>query len=251
MSGPHPQRGSSFYDRPRMSERYGQRRHGGVASPNTVMEEPALLRELGAVTGLDVLDLGCGDADLGRILLEAGCRSYLGVDGSGAMVERARARLRGSVGRVEHADMEDFTASPAGFDLVVSRLALHYVDDVAPVLASALRWLRPGGRMVFTVPHPVLTCHDARSASGRPRQDWVVDDYFASGPRQREWMGEPVTWHHRTVEDYVRALHGAGFSLTALRECAPHRESFEGNEEEYARRRRVPLFLLLAGARTG
>ncbi|MFD6948522.1 hypothetical protein A6A08_18610 [Nocardiopsis sp. TSRI0078] len=252
MSGPHPPnvppRGSSFYDLPRMSDRYGEHRHGGVSSPNTVMEEPALLEELGPAAGLDVLDLGCGDADLGRILLGAGCRSYLGVDGSAAMVERARSRLRDTGGRVERADMEGFTAPPGGVDLVVSRMALHYVDDAAAVLASARRWLRPGGRLVFTVPHPVLTCNDASAGTGRPRQDWVVDGYFATGPRRRVWMGEPVTWHHRTVEDYVRALHGAGFALTALRECAPARELFGARAQEYERRRRVPLFLLLAGA---
>ncbi|WP_435107047.1 hypothetical protein [Nocardiopsis synnemataformans] len=38
-----------------------------------------------------------------------------------------------------------------------------------------------------------------------------------------------------------------GSALTALRECAPDRGLFDGNEEEHARRHRVPLFLLLAG----
>ncbi|WP_236567985.1 class I SAM-dependent methyltransferase [Nocardiopsis sp. FR6] len=209
------------------------------------MEEPALLGELEPVQGLEVLDLGCGDADLGRTLLRAGCGGYLGVDGSAAMVERARDLLRGTGGGVVRAYMEEFASVPERFDLVVSRTALHYVEDLTALLGSVRRWLRPGGRVVFTVPHPVLTCHDA--STGRPRQDWVVDAYFVPGPRERKWMGETVTWHHRTVEDHVRALHAAGFRLTALRECAPDPEAFGGDEEEYERRRRVPLFLLLAG----
>jgi hypothetical protein len=54
--------GALFYDRPGVAERYGAHRHSGVSSPNIVMEEPALLAELGDVAGLHVLDLGCGDA---------------------------------------------------------------------------------------------------------------------------------------------------------------------------------------------
>jgi hypothetical protein len=56
-----------------------------------------------------------------------------------------------------------------------------------------------------------------------------------------------VTWYHRTVETHVRALHDAGFSLDALSECAPRPELLGDDAEELARRRRVPLMLLLAG----
>lgn len=47
----------------------------------------------------------------------------------------------------------------------------------------------------------------------------------------------------------MSGLLGAGFELAALRECPPVRTLFGENEAEYARRRRVPLFLLLAGRR--
>ena len=87
---PGSESGALFYDRPGVAERYGAHRHGGVSSPNFVMEEPALLAELGDVAGLHVLDLGCGDAALGAMLLQQGCASYLGVDGSQAMVTRPR-----------------------------------------------------------------------------------------------------------------------------------------------------------------
>ena len=110
--------------------------------------------------------------------------------------------------------------------------------------------LAPGGRIVFTVVHPVITSHDARASADELRADWVVDDYFAAGPREHDWLGGAVVWHHRTIEAYVAALQGAGFALTALRECAPRRERFAGDEAEYARRARIPLFLLLAGARS-
>lgn len=239
-------RGGAFYDDPQIFRRYGDHRHSGVASPNHVMEEPAFLREVGSVAGLRVLDLGCGDGATGRMLLDAGCRSYLGLDGSGAMADAANAALEGSAGRVERVDMEDFSGTPYSVDLVVSRLALHYVDDVEAVLRACRDALAPGGRVVFTVVHPVLTSYDS-GAEGQ-RTNWVVDNYFVRGPRRRSWMGGTVTWYHRTVEDWLAAVTGAGFSITGVRECAPVPERFEGDAEELARRQRVPLFLLVAGS---
>ncbi|MEU7743000.1 class I SAM-dependent methyltransferase [Nonomuraea sp. NPDC049158] len=241
------QRGGSFYDSPKIFHRYRDHRHSGAMSPNHVMEEPALLDVLGTVTGLRVLDLGCGDAAIGRTLLDAGCRSYLGLDGSAAMVEAASATLRGTSGRVERADMEDFAAPPSSFDLIISRLALHYVEDLAAVLTACQACLSPGGRIILSVVHPVLSSYDA--GTGEPRTNWIVDDYFLKGPRRRNWLGGSVIWFHRTVEDYVDALMNAGFALSALRECAPQEERFDGDLAELARRRRVPLFLLLSGTR--
>ncbi|MET7332650.1 class I SAM-dependent methyltransferase [Nonomuraea sp. NPDC005650] len=240
-------RGGSFYDAPQVAERYLGHRHSGVSSPNHVMEEPAFLEELGEVTGLRVLDLGCGDAAIGQVVLDAGCRSYLGLDGSAAMVEAGNSALYGTAGRVEMVDIEDFSAPPSSFDLIVSRLAFHYVEDIEPVLASCHECLSPGGRIIFTVVHPILTSHDP-GVQGK-RTSWVVDDYFLQGPRERQWMGGTVTWFHRTIEDYVALLTKSGFSLTSLSECAPREDRFNGDADELARRRRVPLFLLLAGMR--
>jgi hypothetical protein len=103
--------------------------------------------------------------------------------------------------------------------------------------------------MAFTVVHPVVTSHDARASDEEQRASWLVDNYFDEGPREVDWLGERVVWHHRTVEGYVAAFGRAGFRLTALSECAPRPERFGGDDAELARRRRIPLFLLLAGER--
>ncbi|GAA3201535.1 class I SAM-dependent methyltransferase [Nonomuraea roseoviolacea subsp. carminata] len=248
---PDPVRGGAFYDAPQVLERYLRHRHSGTRSPNHVMEEPALFDELGPVSGLRVLDLGCGDAAIGRTLLASGCRGYLGIDGSAEMVRAATATLQGTPGRVERMDIEAFSAPPHTFDLIVSRLALHYVEDLDPVLAACRRALAPGGRLLVTVVHPVITSHETPRGAKEARTDWVVDDYFDTGPRRRDWMGDTVTWYHRTVEDYVTALTRARFAVTALRECAPRHDRLDGDPAEFARRRRVPLFLLLAGSIMG
>jgi SAM-dependent methyltransferase len=236
--------GARFYDDPGVFQRYREPQQA-VSDPTEVMEEPALLAELGPVDGVRVLDLGCGEAAIGPVLLDAGCRGYVGVDGSENMVRAARATLDGTPGEVVQSDIEDFRPPPGDFDLVISRLALHYVEDLGAVLDACRTGLVPDGRIVVTVMHPVITSHDARATSEELRTDWVVDDYFVRGPRKQNWLGGTVVWHHRTIEDYVAELDRAGFALTALRECPPQRDRFT-DSEEYARRRRIPLFLLLA-----
>lgn len=241
-------RGGAFYDDPELFERYQQHRARSL-SPNAVMEGPAVFEELGPVDGLRVLDLGCGDAETGRELLNRGATLYRGIDGSARMIEAARHTLKGTAGEAVLCDIEDLAEPDESFDLVLSRMALHYLADVRQVLRRCWACLVPGGHVVFTVVHPVISSHDARTRSTEPRQDWIVDDYFLTGPRDQQWLGTSTVWRHRTVEDYVSALLGAGFTLTSLRECAPRRERFKDDDGEFERRRRIPLVLLLAGAR--
>ncbi|MEW1960732.1 class I SAM-dependent methyltransferase [Kineococcus sp. NPDC059986] len=239
-----------FYDGDGVAHSYSRHRHSGP-SPNHVMEEPAFLAAVGDLGGLAVLDLGCGDAHFGLVALQAGARSYLGVDNSRAMLEQARQVLTGTEAHVQHSSIEELQLPDGTFDLIVSRMALHHVEDLDSVLSACRRWVVPSGRVVFTVLHPVLTSPISVPPSTERRTDWTVDDYFSTGARQRSWMGSRVTWYHRTLENYVTSLAANGFALSQLRECAPEPQRFvDADDPELARRRRVPMFLLLAAAAT-
>jgi len=161
------------------------------------------------------------------------------------MVAAARQTLAGTGGEVVHATLEDWEYPAAAFDLAVSSLTLHYLADADAIFARVFRSLAPGGRFVFSVEHPVITSTDRGWASG-PRGAWLVDDYFAVGPRETAWLGGRVVKHHRTVEGYFAALQGAGFAVDCLRESHPRRDRF-ADEAEFARRLRIPLFLFLRG----
>lgn len=183
--------GPAFYDDPGVFDTYWQAR-ARASSPNELIEEPLVLELLRPVAGLRILDLGCGDAPFGRRLLADGCASYLGVDASRRMAQLARSSLRGTSGAVLHQRIEQFTAQPATFDRVVSRLALHYVEDLANVLATVQSLLVPEGKLVFSVEHPVITSCDAGWDPSTPRTHWLVDQYFATG--RRESRGSAATW---------------------------------------------------------
>jgi SAM-dependent methyltransferase len=80
------------------------------------------------VPGDRVLDLACGDGGLGEFLLPRGL-SYVGVDGSRAMVAAARRRLGGAA-EIVHADLNDYEPAARAAATTVFG-ALYYARDRA------------------------------------------------------------------------------------------------------------------------
>jgi len=237
--------GPTFYDDDAVFATYMQHRQR-PDTPNDTLEKPVILDLLGDVAGRHILDLGCGDARFGRELLERDVARYVGVEGSQKMVEVAQRTLAGTRGEVVEHTIEDWTYPASTFDLVVARLVLHYLADLASLFAQIFHTLRPDGRLIFSVEHPVITSCDRGWSQGSLRQDWIVDNYFDTGLRVTNWLGGTVQKYHRTIEEYFATLQCAGFQVEHLREAHPQREHFTA-VETYERRKRIPLFLVLVG----
>ena len=242
--------GPEFYDDEVVFDTYKSRREKRVDSPNETLEKPVFDELVGNLTDLRILDLGCGNAAFGLEALLQGCQSYLGIDGSHKMVAAAKENLSGTRGNVVQATIETWDYSFEQFDRVTSRLALHYVQEIEPVFARVYQALVDGGRFIFSIEHPVITSCDRAWQTVELRQDWIVDDYFETGPRLTRWMGGEVIKFHRTIEDYFTALRLAGFVVAALRESRPQREHFR-DPATYERRKRIPLMLFFSASRPG
>ncbi len=240
--------GSSFYDDEAFFQTYMQHRHR-AENPNDTIEKPILMDMIGDPRWKRVLDLGCGEAALGVELLKMGAQSYTCIEGSQKMAETAQRALDGTQSEVICTSMETWDYPEKAFDLVVSRLALHYVENLEEVFKKIYGALAPGGLFVFSIEHPVITSSDRSRPATGPRKDWVVDNYFDTGMRISPWLGGEVVKFHHTVEDYFHMLQDAGFAIENLRESRPRRENF-ATEETYQRRKRIPLFLFLAARKS-
>ena len=157
--------GAAFYDDDDVFKTYMARRQR-ADNPNDTMEKPVILELIGEIANQRILDLGCGDATFGQEALTRGCKSYLGVEGSRNMVESAQQVLAGTNGKVVQAAIENWDYPTQAFDLVVSRLALHYIKDIDEIFRKVYRTLANNGRFVFSVEHPVITSCDR---AGRER----------------------------------------------------------------------------------
>lgn len=213
-------------------------------------EWPVLRAMLPALPGKYVLDLGCGFGWFSRFAAGEGAATVLGVDVSEKMLERARRETGDTRVTYERADLERY-APPAGFfDLAYSSLAFHYVENLAGLFKRLHGALKPGGALVCSVEHPVMTAPARQEwlVDADGRASWPVNGYHDEGRRVSNWLAEGVVKRHRTIATYLDLLLDAGFRLDRLVEWAPSPEQV-ANEPGWAQERERPFFLLLAARR--
>ncbi|MCH7352217.1 class I SAM-dependent methyltransferase [Acinetobacter sp. NIPH 1958] len=193
-----------------------------------------------------VLDLGCGYGWHCQFAAEQGARSVIGIDLSAKMLEKARQLTSAKNVDYQQAAIEDFAADTASFDVIISSLALHYIQNLETVFENAARLLVPQGELYYSAEHPIFTV--------RAQQDWIyaadqqpiywpVDHYFEEGKRETHFLDANVVKYHRTIETHVMALIKAGFEITALIEPTPPSEMIKkmGWENELRR----PMMLII------
>ncbi len=118
-------------------------------------EWPTLRAVVPDLRGLKVLDLGCGFGWFCRWAREQGATQVLGLDVSKKMLARAKAATSDAGIKYAIADMELLDLPEASIELVYSSLALHYIEDLAKLMAKVHHALVPGGHLVFSIEHPI------------------------------------------------------------------------------------------------
>jgi SAM-dependent methyltransferase len=213
-------------------------------------EWPALRALLPDLNGKHVLDLGCGYGWFCRWAREQGAAQVLGVDVSEKMLARAAAETADAAIAYRRADLETLDLPPAGFDLVYSSLAFHYLADLDRLLGQIHQALVPGGRLVFSTEHPLYTAPLAPGwsidAAGQKR--WPVDHYLDEGLRAPEWLGRRVEKYHRTLATWINLLLRLDFALLHIEEWRPS-EAQIAARPSLADERHRPMFLLVAAGR--
>ncbi len=202
-----------------------------------------MLNTVGEVSGMTVIDLGCGEGRFSRMLAERGAR-VTGIDLCRRFIEHAEAhRVRDEV--YLEGDMEDLDGLPdAAFDLGVSYVTLVDVLDLERAIREAFRVLTAGGRFIACNLQPMVTASFAGwLRDAREKLHYKLDDYFDEGPRTLPLWDEEITNFHRTMSTYVNAFLDAGFFLEGIREPKP--ESTEGGRRVSVLRRQEGAPVLL------
>ncbi|WP_405102617.1 class I SAM-dependent methyltransferase [Micromonospora sp. NBC_01412] len=178
---------------------------------NAYYERPAMLRLAGNVSGRRILDAGCGSGPLSAELRAKGA-VVTGFDVSAAMVDLARQRL-GEDADLHVADLSaPLPFADAEFDDVVASLVLHYLEDWSGPLAELRRVLKPGGRLILSVNHPVAHVIENRKYFALTKYS---EEYTMDG--QTVWL----TFWHRPLHAMADAFTAAGFRIATISEPPP------------------------------
>ncbi len=235
-------KGAAFYDKKEVFDIYIQHRNR-EDTPNGSIEKPIVMRLLAEVSG-EVLDVGCGYADIATDLIALGIKKYTGIDASARMIELAQSKLQAPNVTLVQTSLESWDYGTSKYNWVIARLVLNYVADVKAIFQHIHKALKKDGCLVFSVEHPVLTSSMNLPRLPGKKESWLVDNYFTEGDRRQDWLNSGVIKYHWTLETYWQLLNDIGFQIEALKEGLPERINFK-SEREYQRRKRIPLFLVI------
>ena len=160
------------------------------------------------------LDLGCRDGTLARLLSgRGGIERLVQCDLSPAMAAAAASNGRPTLA----ADEEALPFAPASFDLVLSVLSLHWVNDLPGALLQARQCLKPdglfigallGGETLLELRTALMQAEIEEEEGASPRVSPFADIRDAGALLQRAGFALPVI-----DSDSITATYGDALSL--------------------------------------
>ncbi|MGZ3787033.1 MAG: class I SAM-dependent methyltransferase [Bacteriovorax sp.] len=184
---------------------------------NAYIEQPAMRKAVGDVKGLKIFEAGCGPGILAEYLIHEGAK-VVAFDVSPKMIELARARNPKNATFFVADGANPLPLGPESngqFDMVVASLAIDYIKDWSTPLSEFHRLLKPKGKFIFTIQHPLGSWNWYR-----PECAFGVQYVEAS------WKGfteEPVVMpdYYRSFEEVINPLITAGFKILRVEDLKP------------------------------
>jgi ubiquinone/menaquinone biosynthesis C-methylase UbiE len=203
---------------------------------NGWLERPAVQSLIPAdLSGLRILDAGCGSGALAEWLLDRGA-TVIGIDLSPGMIQEAQRRCRGR-GRFLVADLDEpLPLDPKSVDGVTCSLALHYLKDWDVALGSFAQVLRDRGWVVLSLDHPF--------APPLPSQRGGYFETELVSATWRKAYVEVTQWFwRRPLSAVVDAFAHYGFVIERIAEPQPSKEALARFPEELSQAVGVPWFI--------
>lgn len=202
-----------------------------------------------------IIDIACGQGFFSHQYAKKGAE-VLGVDISASLIEYAKKERKANP-RFAVAPADRMPMAESGtFDGAMIVLALQNVKELQETCKEAARVLKKGAILVIVLNHPCFRIPKA-SSWGFDEKEHVqyrrLDHYgvpfsvridMTPGAKKKSEKLETVSFH-RPLQEYVKALSKAGFSVIGLEEWISHKKSEKGPraQAEDEARKEFPLFL--------
>lgn len=177
------------------------------------------LRIIGDVSGLEILELGCGGGQNAIVLAKWGAKSVTGLDQSEKQLEYAKtlAKSQGVTVKFVQGNMENLSLfKDSSFDLIISSHAMNYAKDLHQVFIESARVLRKNGRIVTCMGHPIMhLLWEALEDKSLNK----VGNYFSEERKVWDWpddKNEPIATFEDTgyrFEEIINYLIQSGFKI--------------------------------------
>lgn len=189
--------------------------------------------------GATVLDLGCGYGWHCGFAAKQGAARILGIDQSEKMIVEAQKRNSTDCIEYRTCNILEYDYPESVYDLVISNLVLHYVEDLQNVYRLVYKTLKKDGVFLFNIEHPTFTAgvNQQWADSGY----WPVDNYFYPGERVTNFLGCEVKKYHHTLTQILNGLLQCGFEIETVEEAMPPEAWREYMPDEMRR----PMMLLV------
>lgn len=116
---------------------------------NAYYERPAMMKLLpNDITGSKVLDAGCAAGWYTEQLIKRGA-NVTAIDLSPEMVEATKRRVGRQVRVLKQDLSESLPFDDEAFDIILSSLTLHYIDDWTSTFQEFNRAMKPGAQLIF------------------------------------------------------------------------------------------------------
>lgn len=192
------------FDRPGFAERYVKKTEDDVL--HALYERPHTLEFATPYEGNKVLIAGGGPGIYAQTLADS-CSMVVSIDVSAEMTKLAQSKLSPPHYAIQ-ADLRDsLPFKNQEFDLVISPLTLHYIENWDQTFAEFYRVLKSQGRMVFSVRSPTADV----SLSTSYQEPELVSSYYHD-------FQANVNFFRRSIDHMLTPLLNTGFTITKIAE---------------------------------
>ncbi|WP_456274582.1 class I SAM-dependent methyltransferase [Bacillus sp. AK031] len=214
----------------------------GSSHYNSLYERPAMMELLPhKLEGMKILDAGCAAGWYSQTFIRNGA-GVTALDISEKMVKAAKERLSHSANVIQHDLREDLPFEDNQFDIIVSSLTLHYIENWNSTFREFSRVLKPGGTFLYSVHHPFMDF-----SRHKP------EDYFETVKLSEIWnkpnLSIEVSFYRRPLQNIINMTTNH-FHLLKLIEPQPLEKLRKVKEKSYRYLMTKPHFLIVK-ARSG
>lgn len=198
----------------------------------------ALLSLLGHVKEKGILDAGCGEGYLSRLLAKKGAR-IIGLEPADGLINYAIEKEKKEKLDISYikADLSKWQSKQNYFDAVVSNMVFMDIPDWKSAMKNCIKALKSKGLFIFSISHP---CFDVEGNWEEDKPYVIVKNYF-NEYKIHNYIGYSF---HRMLSSYINLLVESGCIIKKIIEPQLPIEIAHLNKNNQ-RDKNIPNFLLI------